>query len=495
MCISFNNYTLLILGVISGLAFAPCFFLPVLFSISIIVYIVQKQHTYKSVIYKSCIFGLGHFLTNLYWIGIAVSIYIEDFWWAIPLGIFGLPLILSIFIILVSLFSWFFRDTKYYRFIFCIFWVFFEWLRSWIFTGLPWNLLGYVFSFSNALMQSVSIISIYGLSFIVIYISTSLYYYLIKDYRNLKISVITSSILLFVIYLYGYLNLINNPTEFTDIKVRMVQPSIKQEAKWDSDKVLDNLNKHINLSVNKDYIPDLIIWSEAALVTHYDHQIIKGMLSKVFYDENIILITGGITYNNDKLYTSLYALDSNLNMLFEYNKSHLVPFGEYVPFKDVLNVIGIKKITSGFIDYSQGNRDIVKIDKLKISIQPLICYESIFPNEAKISNKKVDAIINVTNDSWYGNSFEPYQHLYISKVRAIENGLPMIRVSNNGISMITDPLGRIINELGLNEIGVIDSFMPKKLDYSTLYSIYGDVLILLIVLLVLIIQLIVNTLI
>ncbi|ABE05337.1 apolipoprotein N-acyltransferase [Rickettsia bellii] len=472
----------LLLGLLSGLVFAPTFLLPALLTLSYLCCLVQKSKDWQEAAKLGYIFGFGHFLSGIYWISIGVSVYISDFWWAIPFALFGLPIILAFFVSASCVFSFFVRNNKYYHFIFCLYWVLFEWVRSWIFTGLPWNLIGYAFSFSDILIQSLNIIGIYGLSFIVIYISTSFYPFFTKQFDQLKVLLLTSSITLAVIITYGSVRLHNHPTNFTDIKVRLVQPSIPQTEKWSEEEFWHNLMLHINLSENSQPI-DLVIWSEAALVVPYDIPVVKSELLGLLNSVDATLITGGISDNKKRgedfeLYTAMYALEKNGNKLFEYHKSHLVPFGEYMPFKKILP---FKKLTHGFVDYTEGNGGLVYLDKYNLKIKPLICYESIFPDFVRTNNETADVIINVTNDAWYGKSSGPYQHFHISRSRAVENGLPMVRVANNGISAIIDPLGRVIKKLDLNEINYIDGLIPKKLDSPTIFSKFGNITILLIV--------------
>lgn len=472
----------LLLGLLSGLVFAPTFLLPALLTLSYLCCLVQKSKDWQEAAKLGYMFGFGHFLSSIYWISIGVSVYISDFWWAIPFALFGLPIILAFFVSASCVFSFFVRNNKYYHFIFCLYWVLFEWVRSWIFTGLPWNLIGYAFSFSDILIQPLNIIGIYGLSFIVIYISTSCYPFFTKQFDQLKVLLLTSSITLTVIITYGSIRLYNHPTNFTDIKVRLVQPSIPQTEKWNEEGFWHNLMLHINLSENSQPI-DLVIWSEAALVVPYDIPVVKSELLGLLNSVDATLITGGISDNKKRgedfeLYTAMYALEKNGNKLFEYHKSHLVPFGEYMPFKKILP---FKKLTHGFVDYTEGNGGLVYLDKYNLKIKPLICYESIFPDFVRTNNETADVIINVTNDAWYGKSSGPYQHFHISRSRTVENGLPMVRVANNGISAIIDPLGRIIKKLDLNETNYIDGLIPKKLDSPTIFSKFGNITILLIV--------------
>jgi len=472
----------LLLGLLSGLVFAPTFFVPALFTLSYLCYIVQKSENWQEAATFGYLFGFGHFLSGIYWISIGVSVYIADFWWAIPFALFGLPLILAFFISASCGLSFFARSSKYYQIVFCICWVLFEWVRSWIFTGLPWNLIGYAFSFSDILIQPLSIIGIYGLSFIVIYIATSIYPLFNKQFIQLKILLASSVVILTVIVIYGSIRLSNNPTNFTDIKVRLVQPSIPQTEKWDEAEFWHNLMLHINLSENSEPT-DLIIWSEAALVVPEYIPQVKSELLKMLNSTNTILITGGISDNKKQgddfeLYTAMYALAKNGHKLFEYHKSHLVPFGEYMPLKKILP---FKKLTHGLIDYKEGDGGLVYLEKYNLKIKPLICYESIFPDFVRTNNEIADVIINVTNDAWYGKSSGPYQHFHISRSRAVENGLPMIRVANNGISAIVDPFGRTIKKLNLNEINYTQGLIPKKITSPTIFSQFGNFTMLLLI--------------
>lgn len=300
---------------------------------------------------------------------------------------------------------------------------------------------------------------------------------------------IISVIIFASIFAFGYDRLQTNQTELSEIKVRIVQPSIPQIDKWDPDIFWDNFSNQIALS-QKEGGPDLIVWSEAALTVPYHYKPVYHGLMSLFTHENQVLISGGVSDNGQngdgyEIYSSMFALSSKGNTLFDYHKSHLVPFGEYMPLAQYLPV---KKLTPGILDYTPGNHEIVYLSEQNLYIQPLICYESIFPEEDRISNENADVIINITNDAWYGNSSGPYQHFEISRMRSIENGLPMIRAGNNGISAIIDPLGRVLQKLELNKIDILDGNIPLKLVLPTIYSEWGLLAMLSQVVLVLIMQ-------
>ena len=471
------------LGLICGLAFAPVYFWPAIFSLSILCAQIYHSSTPKEAAIYGYWFGFGFFLSSLYWISFALLIYIYEFWWAFPFALLGLPAFLAFFIAGLSFISAFFRKNFFFHLIFCTCWIFMEWLISWVLTGLPWALIGYTFTFSSLWLQSVSIFGILGLSFIGVFIGSSLF-----NKKFITFRIFITGLFLISMTLYGYYREHNNPTSYSDIKVRIVQASIPQTSKWDTNLFWDNLAKQISLS-KLDGSPDLIVWSEAALTVPFYYKPVYDALAGAFTKENQILLTGGVNDNRlsgnlFQVYSSLLAINNN-ELIFDYHKTHLVPFGEYMPLK---SVIPLKKITHGFLDYTPGVRKLEYISSLNLKVHPLICYESIFFDEVRILNTKPDVIINITNDAWYGKSSGPFQHFEISRTRAIENGLPMVRAGNNGVSAVLDPLGRVVAKLKLNEINVIDHHLPYKLPSPTLYSLYGNNALYILVLGVLILQ-------
>ncbi len=478
-------------GALCGLAFAPVFFAPGLFALSILLHQVKNSITKKQASCYGYIFGFGFYLSSLYWIAFGPAVFIEEFWWIIPFALVGLPLFLALFISLICYIAWHCKGNRYFHLWFCILWIIYEWLIFWAFTGLPWSLLGYSFSFSLKLIQFASITGVLGLSFVAVYIGSAFF---CKPEITERVSI--SLLMLTLIYVFGHTRLENNPTQYHDIKVRIVQPSIKQTAKWDPIDFWRNLDKHIILSnqdIQSGKNPDIIIWSEAALTAPYWHPQINRKLQEAFKDKKQILIFGGISDNQNtekfELYSSFVAINSDGKNLFEYHKSHLVPFGEYIPFGKYLPM---QKITHGLVDYTPGKRRIISLDEYNLKIHPMICYESIFANEIRISNKQADLIINITNDAWYGKSSGPYQHFEITKMRAIENGLPLIRSANNGISGIMDSYGRSLQTLKLNKIGVIDTLVPKKSPYCTIFSKKGNLMLVILIVFVLIIHAIIK---
>ncbi len=480
-----------IFGLICGAIFAPVFFLPAIFALSILARQISFSENLRACLARGYLFGFGFFITSLYWISFAPAVYIDQFWWAIPFALFGLPSFLALFIAFSSACSFYFKESALYHFMFCIFWLLQEWLITWVLTGLPWAMLGYGFAFSEIMIQSASIFGVIGLSFIAVYIGSIFY-----SRKLLAIRICTSLIILSAMIFFGINRLTENPTNFSEIKARLVQPSIKQTGKWDINRFWKNLDTHVKLSKEENLSdnsgdakkPDIIIWSEAALTAPYHHAEIHKTTMSALEGQQVLLF-GGVNDNasaeNYELYSSFIGLKADGSLLFDYHKAHLVPFGEYIPLQEILP---IKKLTHGMIDFTAGKRGIVHLPDIKLNIQPQICYESIFSEESKILNDNVDLIVNVTNDAWYGTSSGPYQHLHIARMRSVENGLPMLRAANNGITAIIDPVGRIIKYMPLNNVGYIESYIPVKIENSTAFSRNSHLMLLFLVLIVLAIQ-------
>ncbi len=473
-----------ICGCILNFAFAPYFFFPFLLSLGFFAYLIKRCVNKVEAIKIGWIFGFSFYICNLYWISVGVSVYVAEFWWAIPLALVALPAILAFYMSLIALTSFYVRNKYFYINSFTIIWIIFELLRAHLFTGFPWDIICYSFAFSEDAIQITSLIGPYGLGAIIVFSFSSFSYLLEKNYIKFSMCIIVSIILWTFTLYYGNNRLLHTPTIEYDIKVRLVQPSIKQSDKWSIDMFWENFNQHKALSIENisDSHPDIIIWPEAAVTIQPTYSQVINALRLVLSNTDATLITGGVTDNlsqidrkKDKLFTSIYALKFTGSLIFEYHKSHLVPFGEYMPLRSILP---INKITPGIIDFYPGKPGfIVGLDDFNLRIRPLLCYEVIFPDEVRMSNKDANIILNLTNDAYYGNTSGPYQHFYMARMRAVENGIPLIRVANNGISAIFDPLGRIIIQTKLNEITYIEGYIPASLKNETLYSSYGNKLV------------------
>jgi apolipoprotein N-acyltransferase len=258
-----------------------------------------------------------------------------------------------------------------------------------------------------------------------------------------------------------------------------VQASIPQTEKWKAEFKERNLRRHMALSLKDrpDWVTH-VIWPEMA-ATYYvetDPEM-RRLLSRAAPPAGW-LITGAPRRDETGLHNSAIALDSAGSVVGVYDKFHLVPFGEYVPFRDYLP---IEKITHGSGGYSPGpGPRTIRFPGLP-PVSPLVCYEVIFPGAVMDREDPAEWLLNLTNDGWYGATAGPYQHLAIARLRAIEEGAPMVRAAYTGVSAIIDPYGRIIQRIGLNQIGVLDTPLPKPLLREwflqrTIYAKFGELI-------------------
>ena len=373
-----------------------------------------------------------------------------------------LSLYLSMFWALANFLSHRLASTSSgYALLFCGIFSLCEWCRGHFLTGLPWGLIGQSWSYLE-ILNMASIIGIYGLSFITISLSIGIFFGKLFLRVFCLLSIVS-------IFFWGTYHLKLYPTELTHHYLRLVQPSIPQREKWVPSQIYEHMNLYGTLSV-KDRPEEIltIIWPEAAIGFSPDlpenQWIWKTIIPRYGH-----LILGGIRRDKSKVWNSLFAINSEAQVIATYDKRHLVPFGEYMPFK---NFVPFQKLTQGTLDYSSGNHHHALELKNLPPFLPLICYEGIFPEIVQLRGN-AEWILNLTNDAWYGMTPGPYQHLHIVRTRAIEQGLPLIRSANNGISAIIDPCGRVVVSLPLDHVGVVDGYLPRPIPL-TIYGRWGD---------------------
>jgi apolipoprotein N-acyltransferase len=436
------------------------------------------------------VFGLGFFLSGLYWIAAALFVDIANFWWLVPVAAAGLPAAFALYIGFALLATHLavrrLRLTGAARvFAFAVAWAGAEWVRGHAFTGLPWNLIGYAWSggFPGAILmlQSVAWVGIYGLSFLTV-LAASMPTLLgspslapISLARRLSPAIIAGSLIV-VPSLWGAIRLEATPTGDSAIWLRIVQPSISQALKWDPAAARRNLRLLLDLSsaptVRK---IAAVIWPEAAIPFLLERDAhLRREIGAIASDRGYV-ITGAVRANSPpepvaQVWNSLEAVNGDGEIVARYDKAHLVPFGEYVPFRDVLP---LQKITPGNLDFTAGpGSQTIKLPGLP-AFAPQICYEIIFPGAVVDEDDRPAWILNVTNDAWYGRSSGPYQHFAIARTRAVEEGLPLVRVANNGISGVVDAVGRVVARIDLDTIGYADLPLPAA-GKRTFYARGGD---------------------
>ena len=274
-----------------------------------------------------------------------------------------------------------------------------------------------------------------------------------------------------LVFVFGFYKIDKN--KFIEGKrIAIIQPNISQDDKIYKKDLFETISNLTELSQHENI--DLTIWPESALpiLLEQNKETINLIVKNISTGSQ--LLVGNITYRDNSFRNSALLINNKSNIQNIYNKVHLVPFGEFIPFKNFLSKIPFIKIISGDIGFEKG-QDIELVDTSVGKSRVAICYEIIFPEAINPYNKDLELIINITNDAWFGQSSGPYQHLNIARIRAIEQGVPILRSANTGISALIDPYGRVIKKIDLNKRGSIVSLLPKKIK-KTIYSIIGDYL-------------------
>ncbi len=462
-------------GGFSALAFAPFHAWPLLViglsTLFLSLYVCQNKW---QALRRGWSWGFGFFIVGMYWICVSMLTDVERFAWMIPFCLLGLNGGLALFFGLAAMiFSALKRPhSLHYNlliFTLCIFAA--EMARSLVFTGLPWNLMGYSWGAHDVSVQIVSVTGIYILTLFTIFMASAPAL-LLSHVPMRVLPSIVAALLLAGALIFGVQRLETAEHSESDVRLRLVQASIPQHLKWNQSFRPQELQVHKALSLAEGYEDiDVFIWPETA----YPYSISKAEQSIAGVDgllnDSQMLITGAVTveqgYQPPKLYNSLVVAKGADAAIREiYDKQHLVPFGEFVPLR---NVLPVTKITSGSVDFSSGNEQSLVDSAGLPAFVPLICYEAIFPAYSNTQNQ-AKWLLNISNDGWFGLTSGPYQHLQAARFRAIEQGAPMIRSANNGISAVFDGYGRMIASLGLNEEAILDVNLPNSLTKKTIYS-------------------------
>lgn len=421
-------------------------------------------------------FGWGFSSTSIYWFAYALLTDPDKYAWVIPFAVLGIGAILACYSGLVVVFTYVSKTKGWYRILcFAALWSLGETARGSWFTGFPWNPLGLVLSSYDEVMQLASVIGVYGLGFIVAFTATIPS--LIERPKELKSWLrygIPVLVIILLVFGYGAFRLTHATQAYTNTLVRIVQPNILQHHKWEPSLRLKALERHIFLSQSKP-LPDdaVVIWPETALTYDLKEDPWVQEIVQPAIPDNGFLLTGMVRIHDPSIWNSVVVLNSSAEIVTWYDKFHLVPFGEYIPLRSVLPST-ITKLTYGAMDFSagEGNRTL-EANNLP-SFSPLICYEAIFPSRAVDRNHRPHWILNITNDAWFGFSAGPYQHFEMVRYRAIEEGMPLIRAANTGISALIDSYGRVVAKVPLGTAGIIDAMLPTRLEEPTMYSDVAD---------------------
>jgi len=341
------------------------------------------------------------------------------------------------------------------------------------FTGFPWHLVGSAWAEWNYMAQGVYWLSVYGLTFLtVLACGAFALFFSEKSWIKATLGAGVGVSILLVMLVAGYSRVADEVTEFhLGTTLKLVQANVKQREKWLSHLVDDHFDNHLRLSRNdsgKAEGTKLLIWPETAVQRQtFDRKdsLHRWRMSRLL-DYNSYAITGAPRYavagNDVSYFNSVFAINSKGDMFARYDKNHLVPFGEYLPFERFLKSLGLSQLTGG-VSFSSGiERPMIRLPGVP-GFAPLVCYETIFSGEVFGPGSRPEWMLNLSNDAWFGMTEGPHQHLALARLRAIEEAVPMVRSTSTGISAVIDSYGRTIVSLGLNKQAVLESPLPKAL--------------------------------
>lgn len=481
----------LLAGGLSATGFAPVNLWPVtLICLALWMGIVLEMESRKSAFLSGWLFGVGHFVVGLNWIARAFT-----YQSAMPesLGYFAvvaLSLYLAVYPALTALGAKLLGRTHPLALIlaFAGFWIFTEWLRSWVFSGFIWNPLGSVLLPLGQLPFLTKYVGSYGLSAIAVIASAVL---LLALRRQWKMA-LPVALLLAVPSVITKDSVFHTPRPQTDRpEIIVVQPNIGQQDKWQAGYEAENLRKLASLTVREDDRPRLLFWPEAAIpdyledgypTRYYRHrpEFVRQQLASLMKPGDMLLL-GGLKLEFDEAgeraigaRNSVFAMDAEGELTGRYDKNHLVPYGEYLPMRPVLTAIGLSRLVPGDFDFWPGpgpqSLDLGEFGKAGLQI----CYEIIFSGRVVDPTSRPDFIFNPSNDAWFG-AWGPPQHLAQARLRAIEEGLPIIRSTPTGISAVINANGIVEHQVAMGIPGKIDATMPPAAG-PTLFARYGNIL-------------------
>jgi apolipoprotein N-acyltransferase len=487
----------LVAGALSALAMAPFNAWPVLFlTFPVVVWLIDGAGAggwrgVPAAAMAGWWFGLGYFVPGLYWIGYAFLVDASTFAWLMPFAVLGLPAYLALFTAVgfaLARLIWTGDASRVIALAASL--TLGEWLRGHVLTGFPWNTLGYALTEPLALAQTASLIGLWGLTFLAVAIFASPAVLIDGSSRGRTpwAAPAAALLLLLAMGIFGAVRLTLQPTAtVANVKLRIMQPNLQQDVRFNYAAKAEVMQKYLTLSdrasgPQSTGVRDagILIWPESAFPFFLAREADAMAQISDLLPKGTILITGSVRAPDlppgtriTRAYNSIYAIDHDGSVLSIYDKLHLVPFGEYLPYQDWMEKLGfvqLTKVQGGFIPGAR--RRTMEFPNAPPAL-PLICYEAIFPASVAEADDRPGWIVNLTNDGWFGISTGPYQHLQQARLRAIEQGLPVVRAANTGISAVIDPLGRIVAQLGLGLEGVLDSGLPSAIP-PTIYARTGD---------------------
>ena len=480
---------LIILGMITSLSLPPFnYFIINFLTFSLFfLFLVKKinQHNNKKFFFiYGWLFGFGYFVTNLYWISISLT-FDKNFKFLIPLAIIFIPAFLAIFYGLVSYIFLLIKPKKIvssFLFFSLTFGVM-EFVRGTILTGFPWNLISYSFSNQLEILGIISIIGTYGFNLFCISLFTSPAIFILRETKkDIAICIFfLISIIFFYFHGLSYKEKFNKAKQNNyDYKIRVIGSKVGLDRFYKNVDPVSVIQDLINISNPDSQKKTIFLWPEGILPDISQEELIKykSLFHEKFSKNHLLIIGLNSQSENNGLieyYNSFSIFDNKLNLLDSYNKINLVPFGEFLPFENILKSFGLRSLTNNYQSFSSGSqRDVIEINQQNffLKILPLICYEIIYSGKL-FDNSDFDLIINISEDGWFGESIGPKQHFVHSIYRAIESGKYVLRSANNGIAAIVNPIGDVEEIVNFGQSGYID-FESNRVIQPTIFSKYGN---------------------
>jgi len=480
---------LIILGAASSLSLPPYNYLIINFFTfsAFFIFLFKKSkitQSKKYFFFYGWLFGFGYFLSSLYWISISLT-FDQNFKFLIPISIILIPSFLGIFYGLVTFCFIISKSKKIVSsfLVFSLFFGVFEFIRGSILTGFPWNLIAYSFVNHLEILSITSLIGTYGFNLFCISLFASPAIFILRETRKDIGVCVIFLILPLLFYLYGssYKETFNSSdvTNY-DYKVRVIGSNISLDRFYFNIDPVSVINELIEISEPQKDDKTIFIWPEGILPDVSQEELIefKWLFEDTFSKNHLLFI--GINSqktNKEKInyFNSLSIYGHDLEILDFYNKINLVPFGEFLPFENILKKFGLSTITNNYQSFSKGqDREIIEIkrDDFYLKILPLICYEIIYSGKI-FQNQSFDLMVNISEDGWFGRSIGPKQHFAHSIFRSVESGKYLLRSANNGIAAIVNPLGIVEQKVEYGDSGYIDFKKDKKIQ-PTLFSKYGN---------------------
>ena len=474
-------------GLFAALAQPPFGLLPGLLGYGLLLYALERDlgpKPKRTAFFMGWLAGFCYFLVSCFWVAEAFLVDAKTYGWMAPFAATLLPSGIALFWGAFAVVYTWLRPRNWTRFLFfAALFSLFEITRGTVLSGFPWNPAGSSWKAGSAMSQMAAYVGVYGLGFVTVLAFSAVG--IVRRGRGVTgyAPAIFGAFVLIGCFTVGETRLLTTKISDTGYAIRFVQPAFSQEAKWTRSNFADLFETYVNMSKAKPLpghrAPDLIIWPEGALpvmwetLTDPDNWMLPYMTSLLADKQSLMIgtsrqeldTTGHLIYRNSMLV--LRSEDGQTRVTGAYNKFKLVPFGEFTPYQDIANKIGISALTHFDESFTPGERTKPQSFPAIPRVLPLICYEGIFPSLDMTRYKTQDTmrpkwIVNISNDAWFGPTTGPVQHLNLASFRALEEGLPMVRSTPTGISVVIDPLGRPVSGtvLGLGKAGYMDVTLP-----------------------------------